>query len=597
MQGISGIDAPGTIAYTEGNLLKDASSMAMDNSGEVNAGKNVMPESTSNASSLVLFKNTSIESTAFKALQAAGLSIEESANIYMIKSMMENGMSIDKNSILNMNQVINNFQGKDISTLVEMQSLKIPITESNIEQYTNYKNYEHQISGDIQNIIEELPDAYNELIALGDNKSAANLYGGVLKLFLPENQEAVMLKSPQNDNSGVINPDTNSTGEAVNTQNPKTSLEGLQNFDFNMSQANMTAESEGSEGTKSAASQMKFLGGNLAEIEIETEISNNENLRSEESTGNLNSNGDSNLVATPEKQALLNDIQNEFQNIKYSNIELSDSFVNLLKRIGISEETINGYINNLADKNGKAITSETLMREIAQIFEDYPPAMEGESKIFNKLFSSNEYNQIMKDAISNQWLLKPSDVEKKENVDALYNRLNQQSKILTQAISDSAGASAKIMANINNLHNNMDFMNQINNMFAYVQLPLKMANQNAHGDLYVYRNKKGQKNDDGSVSAILHLDMDHLGPLDVYVKLKDNNVKTNFYVADDSVIDLINDNIDVLNSRLQNRGYSMTSEMFLHEDLGVNTEDAPITEMLDTDKIDIVSMQSFDARA
>ena len=110
-------------------------------------------------------------------------------------------------------------------------------------------------------------------------------------------------------------------------------------------------------------------------------------------------------------------------------------------------------------------------------------------------------------------------------------------------------------------------MNQLNQMFQYIQLPLQMAGQNANGDLYVYRNKNKKMSEDGSVSAILHLDMDNLGPVDVYVKLKDTKVTTNFYVADDSVIELLNDNIHILNERLEKRGHK-------HEKREVETENS-----------------------
>ena len=141
-------------------------------------------------------------------------------------------------------------------------------------------------------------------------------------------------------------------------------------------------------------------------------------------------------------------------------------------------------------------------------------------------------------------------------------------------------------------------MNDLNHMFQYVQLPLKMNGQNTHGDLYVYSNKKKAMQDDGTVSAILHLDMEHLGPVDVYVKMRDNHVKTNFYLADDEMIDLIMSHIDVLNDRLTKRGYQMEAKMHLQEE-GMEEEDAPVREMLkgNLGRMSLLSHSSFDALA
>ena len=44
------------------------------------------------------------------------------------------------------------------------------------------------------------------------------------------------------------------------------------------------------------------------------------------------------------------------------------------------------------------------------------------------------------------------------------------------------------------------------------------------GELYVYTNKKNLADNDGNVSAFLHLDMDHLGPVDVYVAMQQQKV-------------------------------------------------------------------------
>ena len=203
----------------------------------------------------------------------------------------------------------------------------------------------------------------------------------------------------------------------------------------------------------------------------------------------------------------------------------------------------------------------------------------------------------MKNVMQEEWLLKPDDVSVKENVENLYTRLNSQAKQLTQQLTESLGAGSKVAQSAMSLQNNIDFMNQINQMFHYVQLPLKMADQNAHGDLYVYSNGKKKFEPGDTVSAILHLDMDNLGPIDVYVKMRDMNVKTNFYVADDSVIDLIAEHIDELNERLNKRGYTMEAKMMLHTDQDDNSEDPPVSSLLDAKKTPFLSTTSFDARA
>ena len=120
------------------------------------------------------------------------------------------------------------------------------------------------------------------------------------------------------------------------------------------------------------------------------------------------------------------------------------------------------------------------------------------------------------------------------------------------------GKDSSLYQNVNRLSQNIDFMNQLNQTFTYIQVPLKLSGQNANGDLYVYTNKKNLAKKNGSVSAFLHLDMDHLGSVDVYVAMENQRVSTNFKVRDDSILDLIEANIDPRRGCIGGRGNAET---------------------------------------
>ena len=81
--------------------------------------------------------------------------------------------------------------------------------------------------------------------------------------------------------------------------------------------------------------------------------------------------------------------------------------------------------------------------------------------------------------------------------------------------------------------------------------------------------------------------------MDVHVALTDQKVATKFYLKDDSALDLISDHIDMLNERLNKRGYSMSAQ-FLNKPEDTNVMD----EILEQNKnISVLSGYSFDARA
>ena len=55
------------------------------------------------------------------------------------------------------------------------------------------------------------------------------------------------------------------------------------------------------------------------------------------------------------------------------------------------------------------------------------------------------------------------------------------------------------------IQGNVEFMNQINQAYTYVQIPLQMSGQNASAELFVYTNKKALAEGDRELTAFLHL--------------------------------------------------------------------------------------------
>ena len=107
-------------------------------------------------------------------------------------------------------------------------------------------------------------------------------------------------------------------------------------------------------------------------------------------------------------------------------------------------------------------------------------------------------------------------------------------------------------------------MNDLNKNMTYFQMPLRFSQSDANGELYVFTNKKALAQGTDNVSALLHLDMENLGPVDVFVRLNKKNVSTNFCLESEELLDFVYSNIDKLNARLKALGYNTTFEMKLN---------------------------------
>ena len=435
-----------------------------------------------------LFENLSQDPNVSKALQAAGLP-ENSITAAMVKAMMQEGLPIDKQSLYQMNRYINANPQVDIQTLVQMQRLSIPVTPENIMQFEAYKNYQHQMSESLTDIVDAFAQTFQEITGSGNQQEGINFYKEILGILTEELSASGAEDNPQSLEQTGINP-------------------------------NLAAAGEGNSG-------------------LEQE------------------------VLLPQKEM--------------------DALIEQLKKAGVPDELTN------AVADGK-IGRKEFLQEISKLLsQDALP----EKEALFKLLEGKEFKHLLKNEMSKQWMMQPEEVAKEHSVDKLYEKLNSQMNRLNELLTQTGRAATPLGKAVSNVTGNIDFMNQLNQMFTYVQLPLKMQSQNANGDLFVYTNKKSLAKKDGSVSELLHLDMEHLGSLDVYVALSNQKVSTKFYLADDSALDLIMQNINILNERLESRGYSMSAE-FVNRDEKTNVMD----EILKQGKnVSVLAGYSFDARA
>lgn len=215
--------------------------------------------------------------------------------------------------------------------------------------------------------------------------------------------------------------------------------------------------------------------------------------------------------------------------------------------------------------------------------------------LLRSILHNSKVAELPAKLLADRWSIKPEDVESPEKVEELYQKLGKQLKGLSNLLEENGQRGSSAYQNVTNLSQNVDFLQQINQTYAYIQLPLHLR-QGEHktGELFVYTNKKNLARKDGQVSALLHLDMEHLGPLDVYVALKDTKVSTKFYVQNDAILDYLEANMDVLTERLQKRGYDCKCETTLRTELQQTAQ--AMTPLLKTEGSVPVAQYAFDVR-
>lgn len=550
----------GTVVERNGNsvqieLAQDFSiSAKLDKSVNLALGQMLSFEVKANAGSFMslapLYTNTANTATILRALAAASMP-ETAGNMEMVARMMEEGMPIDKESILNMCRTILDFPGQDPTSIIQLTKMGLPVTAENIEQFEQYQNMNHQLLHSAHAISEELPQVFQELVKEGQGEKALAFYEAVLSVFTEEAGEEGAVIS--------LRPGMEQTLEEGTAQIPPAAQEEIQGDPQAGTAENTQGAQDAEAKTVGKAGQMPLPEPAAAEDQTGSAGTVQEGAEGQEA-----------------KQSVLGGKQWE---------ALSDT----LRRMGVDEETAQQIKNgNLPPKEVLNLVKNLL-----------PKAMRGEisAKDMHQLLGGKEFQALLKEEIGRQWTIEPRDVADKKQVEQLYERIREQTARLTQALEMAGKTDAPVARSVQNLQNNVDFMNQLNHLYTYVQLPLKMLGSEAHGDLYVYTNKKNLAARDGQVSALLHLDMEHLGPLDVYVTMKEKQVSTNFTVADEDVLSLIEAHIDTLNQRLTNRGYSLKTQMSVKE-VEEEAEESIMQTILNQQKnISVLSRTSFDMRA
>lgn len=512
------------------------------------------------------------------ALTAAGVPATE-RNITMVDSMMKEQMSISRQSILDMGRVVGSNPNVNVNTAVLMTKIGLPVSAEMASQFENYMVDQHAI-------VDEMDLAMNQLgRLLGDadlgEEQSFELYGKVLDILNGEGETSAQTTDglQQNDTGTMVNAGENIEMEAAVQQSKNgAAAEGVQKQVQQQNTKDLIS--------MGAAGQEQSAG--VAE--------NAENIAGEQTAGNAAQSMQTGIDAADVLKNTQADTAADFKNVQgqTDTLEqiLDQNGLDHLKRLLQNIPTLTGNTDLFEVQEEEDVFVDTMSGddagkkafELAQAepevtlkqsmtAEDFLNTLRDALKQnqeygfagMTRLFGSKEFAAILKNRAEKQWLLEPEQLKEASKVSDLYERLDHQMKQMENVMKAAGVTQNSFIQTAADIRSNIEFMNQINQVYTYVQLPLKLSGQNASGDLYVYTNKKNLNDPEAELTAFLHLDLDNLGSTDVSIRMKDKNVKTNFYIADDASYDLIEKHLPVLEKRLAQKGYRCSITMSKEE--------------------------------
>lgn len=500
-----------------------------------------------------LFTNLAQAELAQNALLEAGID-ENGQSVQMVSALMKEGMPIDMTTLQDVYRDIVKYPDAEQNLLIHMHKIGMETTPQNVEQFNALLQYEQRITDTMEELIHQIPEELKNWNT-EDNSKEAMLITRELITLLSEYEMGGQDASAEQSKAAQ----TTALQDEATMKDPAFGEVILKDAGEAISEDTILEKPI----LKDAILEEPILKEAIAEESVD-----------------LAKEAPANTVAK-ENLAALSEL--------LSDAERSE-FANALEQSGFSEKLV------FAVKDASLPMHDILMLLKSEL--ENKDDLTG-----SKLWNVPSFQKLMEKGLQKAWLLNPTEIENGKNISDFYNRLNTQVNSILQSMSKSLGENMSLSVNLTQFQENIDFLNQLNQFVPYVQLPLKMNGQSATGDLYVFADKKSLAGSKDTVSAALHLNMKHLGQVDVFVKLQDKNVNTDFYLEDEEVLDFVAAHMDMLSERLERRGYTLHAAakkkekpMSLKEDMlpaeSTQTLNANIQKAENT-----IALYRFDVRA
>ena len=511
--------------------------------------------------------------------------------LVMVDTMMQEQMSIGRQSILDMAKLVGANPDANVQTIVQMTKLGLPVTEEMAAQFENYLS-------DRQALVGEMDLAAGHMMELLSDEAlspetAFSLYGKMLDIFMPGEEAAdAGVTAAAGQESSAAEAGAGVMAEAVGQKNAATVAEAEAGAPTAAEQGTAAASAVAEE---AGAASTAETAGQGAAAEAETGVGVTAELtygRTAETPGTVGE-----LLSKEQIEHLGKMLRNIPALIGNEEIfaggEQEEVFVDTLSEEGPEVAKLMAQEEAAQEQPvlNEKLTAEQFLQKLGRAL-----AQNGGFGFagMQKLFAGKEFQTIFRSVIEKQWLLQPEELKQEHKVSGLYERLEQQLSQMEEAVRATGSTQNTFLQTASQVHGNLEFMNQMNQIYHYVQLPLKMSGQNANGELYVYANRKNLRDPDAELTAFLHLDMEQLGSTDVSVRMQNRSVRTNFYLEDDASYDLVEKHLEVLNKRLKSKGYQ-SSIMVTHEKKDISFKENIVKKGKAT--VGSLHRYSFDVRA
>nr|MDE6567945.1 flagellar hook-length control protein FliK [Lachnospiraceae bacterium] len=269
----------------------------------------------------------------------------------------------------------------------------------------------------------------------------------------------------------------------------------------------------------------------------------------------------------------------------YLTADARNELADFLKQLPVSSSLIH-----------RITSGEASTQEIMHVIKNVLPM--SDSSVLQAMFQTESFEQVFARFLHTHWSLTPEQLQQEGQPDKLYNQLSSQMSQLEQLIGNSLSGSdsEQMQHHARDIESNIILMKELSENFSYMQLPLKLPNQNTNSELYVYTQKNQRRMNPEKMSVLLHLDLEHLGSVEIRLDKNKQDIQANFRLTEDASIDLLRTNAGLLRDSLGSLGYQTNIVVSRQEEEPVTMDDFLNTK-IKTNATEEMKRFSFDIRA
>lgn len=499
-------------------------------------------------------------STIYKALEEAGLP-KNDKNIELVRSLLKEGLAINQQTIMNSLRLNYQYPDVQVGTLLQLEKYGLPLTSQNAASFEALKEGAfsvaaqlEQMSNSLQGVLAEdgITDAkgLSELLSIISPSQLETEGEGlqqesVFFLTTQEQQEFFDILSNFQDVDEFaeqFRQGTLSLREAMHTV-----LDCMdQAMQIDEKNAMSMAHEFGSAGQEQPEkTDMEKSDAQTASPSVFRSFLRRLTGGEAERTGQTPAEGQNTALDIPKTIDLFDHpvIQKLFEQYQAEQKD-SDSLLQMftpeeLKSLGNAIEHLfadSERGNQLAVnvRHGNLPVHE-LMTRLRELLSSTDTGITKDA--FASFVKEPVFGKVVKRSFLLATTMAPGEFSQKENLSdcfrETYVRMEQLEQFLRVHDNGNSLSAAQLSEQAAQTKADLSFLNLMEDVFRYVQIPLRSNGKHAQAELFVYTKKDAIAEHPERLSVLLHLDMEHLGPLDIHLAMNYNRVESVFYLAEE----------------------------------------------------------------